>query len=375
MATAETRIIDHNFAFQSNVAISASSASAQFPVTNLQHYFRSKVWRSNSNGFFKIVASNSKMNFDIGGLELTATLTVGEYTASSLATEITTQMTNVAGVAITCTKSSTTGKFTISKASGTLNLFSNTGTDVANSTWAILGYDVSTDHTGALTYTGASIANHSEEYVQIDLKTTEEIDTIYVIFDPNVGNKMSSEAVVTFEGSATANWNTPGVSQVIPFDEDRGVYSYCWATDQSYRYWRVKIVDPSNPYLYVELPKIIIGKGTVLSRAPEFGFNYKFTDLSTQQVNAYGNVFVDIYPIRADIDLTFKLMREPDINIFSELYRRNGSSTPMLLILDAQEALFDKDRFLIYGYMSNEFYFRNIQNDFFEVNIKMVEAL
>lgn len=375
MPIAETRFVDYNYTFQENVNVTGSTESAQFPAENLKHYFRSKVWRSNADGFFRIVTTNRKLNFNIGGGELTITLTLGEYTASSLATHITTLMTAAAGVAVTCSKSQTTGKFSFTKASGTLNLLSNTGTDVANGVWDTIGFDESSDYTGALTYTGAYIANHSEEFVQLDLLTTEAVDTFYVIFDPTVGNKLTSEAVVTIQGSATSNWSTPGVSVVVPFDEVRGVYSYVWTVDQSYRYWRVKIVDPKNPDLYVELPKVIIGKSTILSRAPEFGFNYKFRDLSNTQVTPYGNVFVDVYPIIADIDLTFKLMTEDDVDTLSEVYRRNGGSVPLLIVLDAQEALFDKDRFIIYGYFASELSYKNIINDLFEINIKMTEAM
>lgn len=40
------RIIDHNYIFQDNVTLTASTANANFPVSNLKKYFRSKVWRT-----------------------------------------------------------------------------------------------------------------------------------------------------------------------------------------------------------------------------------------------------------------------------------------------------------------------------------------
>lgn len=104
------------------------------------------------DGNIVITTANQKLNFDEGGAELTATITAGTYTPSTLATEIDTQMTAAGAAAYTITYS---GKvFRIANDGATLNLLCNTGTDVANGIWDTIGYDTSADKAGFTNYAG-----------------------------------------------------------------------------------------------------------------------------------------------------------------------------------------------------------------------------
>lgn len=373
MAACDFRIIDFNYPFQ-NVYITASSEDVSYPVSNLSKHFRSRVWRSSLDGYFKIISTNKYINFKIGGAELTATLLEGEYTASSLADAISSYMTTAASAVIECSFSESTGKFTISKSSGTLELLWLTGTNTANAMGSALGYAV-VDYTGALTYSSAQVTSNTEEFAIIDLRTADAIDTFYILFDPTDGNKVSPAGLVYLQANSTPNFDSPVVSQQLTFDEERGVYSHIFTTDQEYRYWKIKIVDPHNANGYCEIPKIILGKSTTLSRCPEIGFKYKLTDLSQSVTNDYGNTYVDVYPIRSDIELSFKLLVEADVDILADIFNRNGIATPMLFVIDSQEAIFDKDRFLVYGRVSNEMYFNHVIGEYFETTLKIVEAL
>lgn len=96
----------------------------------------------------EVVAGDNEIHFDIGGGALSATIPAQLYkTPIELADAVAAGMTAAAGVAITCTYSSSTGKFTVVKASGTLDIDWLTG---ANSIGATLGFTA--DDTGALTY-------------------------------------------------------------------------------------------------------------------------------------------------------------------------------------------------------------------------------
>lgn len=104
-------------------------------------------------GIFEVTIENNQVSFNIGGVELTATLTVGLYTSATLATEIAAKMTTAAGTAISCSVGLTNRSFTISKAGGTLQLLCNTGASKVP-LWDLIGFAKSADRTGALTYTG-----------------------------------------------------------------------------------------------------------------------------------------------------------------------------------------------------------------------------
>src|SRR3990167_10471240 len=78
------RILHDNFLDESLVSHQTeSSEQAAFPVSNAFNFQRrSKVWRS--NGYWEITSSNNVIVFrESVGVNLTATVTAGEYTKST----------------------------------------------------------------------------------------------------------------------------------------------------------------------------------------------------------------------------------------------------------------------------------------------------
>lgn len=108
----------------------------------------------NDVGPFMVVAgSTDRLDFDLGGSPLSATLVAGAYTSTQLATHVAAMLTAAAGTAIACAFSNVTHFFTVSKAAGTLTLLLSTGTSKDRSAWKLLGFTGTADLTGALTYT------------------------------------------------------------------------------------------------------------------------------------------------------------------------------------------------------------------------------
>lgn len=106
-------------------------------------------------GPYIIHAENNKLNFDVGGAELTATLLVGAFVAAELAAHIQTRMREAVGggdTTVSVTYSETSNKFTISKSSGTLNLKVQSGSNSEISVYPSIGFSKSSDLTGSLTY-------------------------------------------------------------------------------------------------------------------------------------------------------------------------------------------------------------------------------
>ena len=92
------------------------------------------------------------------GTLIQTSLTAATYTGATLATHVTTQMTAATSTdVVTCTYNATTGKFTLTSDGDTESYFVlpwSTGTNVARSVGPLLGFNVTADDTGALTYTG-----------------------------------------------------------------------------------------------------------------------------------------------------------------------------------------------------------------------------
>jgi hypothetical protein len=129
-------------------------ASISFDIEGIKYYLNPIVIDSTCN---KIDG-----NIDGGGTDFSATLTSKAYkTPMDLAREVATKLTAAAGATISCSYSSITGKFTISKASGTLQLLWNTGTNTATTAATKLGFSSAADSTGALTYTSDNAQTYS----------------------------------------------------------------------------------------------------------------------------------------------------------------------------------------------------------------------
>lgn len=367
------RIIDFNYFFQDEAIISATSADASFPASNVGKPIRSQVWRSSGN--FTITTSNNKINFKESaiGVELTATITNGDYTPTTLATEIKTQMEAVTGLGrtYTITYSTSTGKWTITGQTY-LDLLFLTGTDIANSLHLSLGF-ATADYSGAVTYTGAKAAIHTNEAIIIDLLSTEEVDSFAMLFDPKEGIQLTSSAVVSLQGNATPSWTSPAVDVNLSIDEDKDSITHFFSSDQSYRYWRINIVDPSNPDLYVEIGTLMLGNATVLTRCIDSGFTFDLEDNSKVQENNYGHQYVDEYPTLKTLSFSYNILSYVDVQTLDNMFRRVGARVPVYVALDSQEQAFDKDAYSIYGRLEKKLAQGHIVHNYFKTSLVVRE--
>lgn len=150
-AIAGCRTTSLNFDFPAN---GFAEMSAEFE--GIEHFMN----------YIEIDATNNKINFIDNVSELTATLASKVYKSPlALADEIASKMTTASAGSqadtITCTYSSSTGKFTITSDGSTFELHWKTGTNGADGTdthaGTILGYSDAADDTGALTYAADNV--------------------------------------------------------------------------------------------------------------------------------------------------------------------------------------------------------------------------
>lgn len=194
----------------------------------------------------------------------------------------------------------------------------------------------------------------SAQAVVFDLRTAEEIDSVVLVFDHTTGCKLSTNAVIKVQASATNVWSSPPVDQTLTVDETNMVASHYFSTAQEYRYWRVYVDDPTNAFGYIEIPKVILAKATQLSQNPNNGFSYKLKDQSKTQLTEYGHSYSDIYPNRRAFDFDYGAITEADMQSLSDIFERVGSVRCIALDLDSTASVFDKDRFFIYGKLIGE---------------------
>lgn len=162
----------------SSITGSSQVHDVDLPISNISDNILSRLWRTGKSlGYFRVYTAgdnqNNKMDVNFEGVDdVTATLTVDEYTGATLATEIQTRLAALTdGSGTTCTYSASTNKFTIAKTSGTLRLLTNAavgtlGVNQAISIWNDIGFDTSANKTGALSYEADNKAMHMEEFAQ-----------------------------------------------------------------------------------------------------------------------------------------------------------------------------------------------------------------
>lgn len=371
----DVRIIDYNYAQLTETIVTASSSDPSFLASNIKNPIRSRVHRTSGN--FVITSSISKINFKEsgGGSELTATITAGTYTPTTLAAEIKAQMESAGGETYTVSFSVATGKWTITTGGAYLDLLWSTGTDTANTIGDTIGFDTSSDDTGATTYTGSNVAIHTSENIVFDLQTTEEVDSIAVLFDSIAGKKLTESAVLKIQANATDSWSSPAVDQTLTIDTIYSVATHFFSSDQSYRYWRVEITDPQNPNLYVETSTVMIGKAIQLGAIPGNGFQHEYEDQSEVQETEYGHRYADVRPLRRELNMDYPALSKTDIETIQTMYRRNGSVKPIFYAVDSGAEVYDKDRFFIYGYFSERLSYSQVVADSFSVPVSILEAM
>lgn len=368
------RLITYNYTQLDATTVEASSSKVNFPASNMKHQFRSKQWRSNGN--FVISSSNNKIDFKESamGSELTATLDTGTYTPTTLATEIKTQLDSAGSDSYTVSYSENTGLWTIESDGSYLELLINSGTNEANNTLKNVCGFADTDKTGATSYTGSTIAIHTEEWVKFDFKTIEDIDSVAILWPKEDGIKLSSSTVIKIQANATDSWSSPALDQTLTVNDTYSIASHYFTSDQSYRYWRVSITDPANANLYVNLGVIVLGKSIEVDY-PENGYSFEYEDNSKTQTTDYGNEYVDEYPIMTSIEFDYKYFDVDDFEKFNQMFIRNGVKTPVFMVLDETGIVHDKDQVYIYGKLDKKLKFNHVNYDLYSTKMKIKEVL
>jgi len=265
MSGLDTRLLKFNFPFQSNVALTASTSDASFPVSNLSNPLRSKVWRSTSA---------------------------------------------------------------------------------------------------------------TSQFVLIDLKTTEEIDSFVMMFPFEDTIALSSSAVVKLQANATSDFTSPSVDVTLTHDETFNMFTHFFTSDQSFRYWRVSITDAGSATGFVEIGMIYLAKATTLTQSPDIGFSYNLVDVSKQRTTEFNQTYIDVRPIIKEFEFLHSNLSEADFESLQDFYNEVGNTIPIVVSVDSDESLFNnKERFIIYGYMGAGQQSKHLQVDFFNVPLRITETM
>lgn len=292
------RILWDNMADLTTVnSATKSSENTAYPVSNLYTSSRrQKVWRS--NGYWEIVSGSNTIIFqETIGVNLTATLTAGSYTSTTILTQIKSALEATGDSTYTVTFDGTTGKATIaSNGSGGTGVFRLIWTNGSSAGMAaVLGFDTASDDNGALTYTADELRIHTSEWVKWDMGLSVNPQGFAIIGPRNQGIRLSPESVVKIQGNETDVWTSPSYSSTLAWDENTMLtISETGLHTEALRYWRLYVEDKANANGYIELSFAFLGDAFIPTRGGvQFPLSVEPIDQSLVITSESGFTFAD----------------------------------------------------------------------------------
>lgn len=324
------------------------------------------------SGTFEIAETNNKVYIN-DGADKTISLSTGQYTGSTLATEIQTQL-NASSSNWTATYSTTTFKFTLGRSAGTKTLRLSV---TANAVWDVIGYTGATDQDAS---EADQQRNHLKEYIEIDLGTNANDVGFFGLTSPsNTVFPISENATVRLLASNLANWDAPARTITLARN-DFGLYQFLDSEtdDGNYRYWRFEFEDrlnPSGPGW--EFSNIYLGTyTTIANRNVNTGFSKRWKDPSNVVRAESGATYANIRQRYLELNsLTINYMDQGDRKALEQLFYDFGLHKPFWISLDPLERCSTIDELTRYCYFSGEPQFNHFRNSVYSMAFAVRDAL
>lgn len=313
-----------------------SSQQSSYPESNVYNFQRrGKVWRT--NGFWRVLAGSNTLVFNEGAADLTATVAAADYTSTTtFLAAVKAALDGAPGATKTYTvaQDGTTKRIKITPSAG---IFAIRNTDPGSlAMCTTMGYQT-TAATGLTTPVMADILKiHTSEWIRWDLGASSNPKGFVLIGGRNTGIKLSPGAVIRLQGNETDIWDTPSYQATVAWDP----FAICQFSDtglhtEALRYWRMEIVDASNPLGYLEAGTIFLGDAFIPTRGCiQFPLTAPFQDKSATVYSENGQSFSDIRPKTQAFDMQFGFLTKTENEIMDDFAEKFGTSLPFFISLD-----------------------------------------
>lgn len=202
--------------------------------------------------------------------------------------------------------------------------------------WNNLADDATlTASSAATNYLVANIQNHwptfawrstgdASEWVKIDLGSAQDIKALVI-----KGHNFSAGAAIHIQADDDTNFGSIDVDNIlIP---SSGTITHFWSAAQSYRYWRITIVDDSNADGYVKIGRIFLGSyfspaydvssySMQIEDASEVGLSVGRQSTSASRSHYKTWVY------------SFNYVKESDKEAFEDIFTECGFSKPYFIV-------------------------------------------
>jgi hypothetical protein len=310
--------------------LSSSTFNSSYPIANIYDDRRGVYGLFRGN--FIVSATENKIYIN-DGTDKTITLTSAEYTGTTLASHIQTQL-NASSSSWTCTYSTTTYRFTIDRSSGTKVVRVSQTTDAA---WDMIGFTSATDTAGPYTSDEARI--HHYEYLTLDLGINQEIGFVGIVGPIAEAFGFSGAADIRIQGNNLNVWTAPPTDEALSVD-GTGAFAF---PDASHRYWRLLIKDRANPGGPTALKIGFASVSTAIkfeSTSISNGFNVRYQDNSTVLVSENGAKYFDLRPKVWTLSGEIQFIYDDERRDVEQFFYDNGIHDPFFMSIDPELLVF-----------------------------------
>jgi hypothetical protein len=319
-----------------------SSQQTAFPYSNITNFNRrSKVWRS--NGYWNITSSNNTIIFEeTSTVNLTATVAAGEYSSTTaMLAALKTALEDAGASTYTCSVDASTNKIEItSNGSGGGGIFNIEWSHASTTMADTLGFDDTTDDTGALTYTADELHISTGEFFTWDMGLSSLPQAIAIIGPRNTPLRISPSATLKLQGNETDVWTAPTYEQTLTYDDSCiALFDADGLHTEALRFWRLLIEDLDNPLGYIEIGSIFLGRvySPTYGR-PQFPFDIELIDRSPLIFSEGGQTFSDIREQTAEYSTQWLGLRKDEVERIMTFFADVGTARPFFVLLDPDEA-------------------------------------
>lgn len=367
------RFGDNNFA--TSATITVASEKTNFELANLTTLQRSQVYRPQGN--FTIDSSNNSLYINDGS-DKTVTLSSADYAGgAALATQVQTQL-NASSSNWTCTYSTSTGKFTISRSSGTDTL---RFTQTSNAVWDTMGYTTASDTSAATAGTADERRNHTSEHITLDLGAAFDVQEFHAIGPLGDVFSLSSSGTYTLYGNTADSWASPALTVSLTRGQG-GIHHYLDGETGSteYRYWRFEFQDRENtagPESF-KIGHLYLGDyATVTTTNVATGFTKGYLDPSNKFVSDSGAEYYRSRTRRREFrGMVVGQIAASERRDLELMFETLGVETPFYFSFDPTTAIADNlSEVTMYGRFTRPPDFRNVVRDYYSMLLDITEAV
>lgn len=329
--TANVRFLQNNLASAEASTVTSLTAVSGYPASNSTDERRWKRWRV--GGAFVVTSSNNSIYINDGSNK-TVTLASATYTTPSLfAAHVQTQL-NGSSSNWTVTWSSTTGKFTVGRSSGTALLRLSVTTSAA---WDTIGFTGAIDDDVGTGQAADVRRNHTSECWTVDLGAATAVTAFAVIAASGEVFPISDIATLRLRGSNTNNSTSPWTTYDEAFTVTRSDDMLLAFFSGTYRYWQFEWIDRTNTDgPNVELSVVYLGDYIEpAARNIDIGFERTLVDPSVSSESESGVMYhrskTKYWRYES---LTVDWLIDSDRTEVERLVKEMGKTTPFFVSLD-----------------------------------------